>query len=130
MNWTTVPGVGDDAAFACCTMLASARTNEIDVLWEVVGMLVPIDVVWFKYPVAVHPARCCCTVYISVWYVAECRMVIVTIFSIFMLLLPPLLVVMLCLLQQLLRETRHMHATRGLYEQLAAMQQQPHDDDR
>ncbi len=56
-------------------------------------------------------------------------MVIITIF---MLLLLPLLIVLLCVLPRLLRETRHMHATRGLYEQLAAMQlqQQPHDDDR
>ena len=43
------------------------------------------------------------------------------------LLLLPLL--MLCaLVQLLLRETRHMHATRGFYEQLAAMQQ--HNDEQ
>jgi len=61
-------------------------------------------------------------------------MVIIVIIFIMRLLLPLLLIVLLLLcvvvLPRLLRETRHMHATRGLYEQLAAMQQQPHDNDR
>jgi hypothetical protein len=35
--------------------------------------------------------------------------------------LPPLLMT-LCALLQLLRQARRLHATRGLYEQLAAMQ--------
>ncbi len=62
-------------------------------------------------------------------------MVIISIIFIMLLLLPLLLLIVLLLLcvvvlPRLLRETRHMHATRGLYEQLAAMQsslqQQPH----
>jgi hypothetical protein len=42
--------------------------------------------------------------------------------SILVLPLPPLLLLLLCVLPQLLREMRHMHATRGLDEQLATMQ--------
>ena len=57
---------------------------------------------------------------------------LVTLLPILVLPLPPLLLLLLCVLPRLLREMRHMHATRGFYERLAAthiqMQTQQHEE--
>jgi hypothetical protein len=45
---------------------------------------------------------------------------------IILLLLLLLLLIIITLRQQLLREMHHQHATRGLHEQLAAMQHKQH----